>query len=96
MQHFNKGEEKIEIKSEKNLCQDCQECLQVLYSVLDGEADREQETFFYGHIQSCPHCLNCYEVDKTIQITIKEKISKKEVPIEIITFIEAKIKEHAS
>ena len=77
----------------KTNCNDCQFCLEVLHAVLDEEATLEQKCFFYSHIAQCVHCLDCYEVDKSIQETIKFKIAKMQVPGDLADCIKSKINE---
>ncbi|NJO03919.1 MAG: hypothetical protein HC880_21590 [Bacteroidia bacterium] len=81
----------ILVESQESNCPECDKCLQVLQIVLDGEGSPEEATYVDHHIQSCPNCLDCYETDKALRETVKEKLTRKEVPYELIAFIKAKV-----
>ncbi|MDX2305811.1 MAG: zf-HC2 domain-containing protein [Microscillaceae bacterium] len=74
-------------------CPDCEKCLQVLHMVIDGECSSEEKAFVEAHISSCTHCSDCYEVDKTIKESIHSKITKMNVPHDLVNFIKSKIGE---
>jgi mycothiol system anti-sigma-R factor len=80
-------------KAEISDCSSCSQCLQVLQIVLDGEASEAEYEFVQSHIQSCNHCFECYEVDKTLRTVVKEKILNINVPSDLVQLIEIKISE---
>jgi predicted anti-sigma-YlaC factor YlaD len=45
--------------------------------VLDREASAEDMAYVKSHLETCTHCLDCYETDKTLKEALKTKISKK-------------------
>lgn len=79
--------------SEISECSSCKQCLQVLQIVLDGEASEVEYEFVQSHIQTCGHCLECYEVDKTLREVVKEKIMHISVPSDLVQLIQIKISE---
>ncbi|TAE74683.1 MAG: hypothetical protein EAZ85_04085 [Bacteroidetes bacterium] len=85
MKQFNKNNE----------CQncECEECLQMLELFLDNEATEQQKNQVKLHIETCEHCKYCYEVDSQLKNRLKEQISNKKCPSEIIKCIQSKIKE---
>jgi len=74
-------------------CSESEECSQLLQLVLDGEATREQEDKFFKHIDTCMHCLNGYELEKSIRKLIKSKIKKQTVPADLVDSIKMKIRQ---
>ncbi len=73
----------------------CKDCVSNLYSVLDGEATKDQEEYFRTHIQECSHCFNLYEIDKSVKEVIKLKVANKEVPNSLISSIKDKLSNNA-
>jgi len=69
----------------------CKDCIKNLYQVLDGEATKEQESYFQSHINDCSHCFSLYEIDKSVKEVIKLKVTNKEVPSSLILSIKNKI-----
>jgi mycothiol system anti-sigma-R factor len=63
--------------------------------VLDGEASPEQQEKFMTHIDTCSHCFECYEVDKSVKELVKYKIENREVPNNLIDTIKSKIQKGA-
>lgn len=69
-------------------CSDCKQCLEILSIVADEEATQEQLNFFNQHIVNCEKCMDCFEVEKTLKDKIKQRIERREVPQEILSFIQ--------
>ncbi len=74
-------------------CGECNEFKDILYLIMDGEATKDQETFFTKHVEDCAPCLDHYNIEKSVLNTIKDKISKKTCPGELIEAIKNKINE---
>ena len=72
-------------------CSDFDKCLSILNFILDDEATREQEDFFYAHIEKCIVCFSHYNVEKQIRELLKRKLQKKTVPSELSSEIRNKI-----
>lgn len=77
-------------------CGECNEFKDILYLIMDGEASKDQETFFAKHAEDCAPCLDHYNIEKSVLDTIKEKISKKSCPKELINSIKDQINESPS
>lgn len=56
---------------------DCQETLQHLTLLLDGELDEHKEQQILGHIQDCWHCAEVRENEEKLKQLIKEKLTYK-------------------
>lgn len=72
----------------ENNCPDCDKCLEILQSVADNQACIEEKDYFFAHIMDCPHCLECFELEKGLKDCIKMKLERKCVPIELLETIE--------
>ncbi len=77
--------------SAKYSCEECKEFLEVLQLVLDNEATPEQIEFVDEHIENCGYCLECYEVDKTLRQTVKQKVQRIHSPQDLTLLIQSKI-----
>jgi len=77
-----------------NMKQDCpnkQECLQLLQSILDGEATLQQkEHFMREHLEECMPCYKNYHLEVAIRDLLKRKCSG-EAPVELINSIKEKV-----
>jgi anti-sigma factor (TIGR02949 family) len=73
----------------------CKDCVTNLYSVLDGEATKDQEDYFRSHITECSPCFNRYEIDKSVKEVLKLKVEHKEVPSNLIASIKNKLNQSA-
>lgn len=74
-------------------CKESKKCIEILELLLDGEASKEQEAFYYDHIEKCMPCYQYYNLDKTIKEILKTKIERKPVPQDLVSNIKLKIKE---
>jgi mycothiol system anti-sigma-R factor len=68
-------------------------CMQMLQSILDGEASAEQKDFFRHHMDKCMPCFKNYEVDMTIKEMLKIKCRGDEVPKELVDQLKDQIKQ---
>jgi mycothiol system anti-sigma-R factor len=79
----------------KNMKQDCpnkQECLQLLQSILDGEATVQQkDQFMKQHLEECMPCYKNYHLEVAIRDLIKKNCSCEEAPEELIHSIKEKV-----
>lgn len=75
----------------KQDCPNKQECLQLLQSILDGEATAQQkETFLKQHLQECMPCYKNYHLEVAIRDLLKKKCCN-EAPEELVNTIKAKV-----
>jgi anti-sigma factor (TIGR02949 family) len=72
----------------------CKDCVRNLYSVLDGEASKDQEEYFRNHINECSPCFNRYEIDKSVKEVIKLKVEHRDVPQSLISSIKDKLNQN--
>ena len=63
-----------EMKNMKHDCPHQQECLQLLQSILDGEATQEQKDKFMGnHLEECMPCYQNYHLEVAIRDLLRKK-----------------------
>lgn len=75
----------------KQDCPNKQECLQLLQSILDGEATSDQkEHFMKQHLEECMPCYKNYHLEVAIRDLLKKKC-QGEAPEELINSIKAKV-----
>lgn len=68
-------------------------CMEMLQTILDGEATPEQKEYFTGHMDKCMPCFKTHEVDMTIKEMLKIKCRGDEVPKEMIEQLKDQIKQ---
>jgi len=68
-------------------CLTCQEWAQL---VLDKEASKSQIDYVRKHLDTCPHCSDCFETDKALREMVRCKCGK-ELPTNLLEQIRAKI-----
>lgn len=80
-----------DMKNMKHDCPNKVECLQLLQSILDGEATLEQkEHFMKQHLEECMPCYKNYHLEVAIRDLLKKKCSS-EAPQELINSIKEKV-----
>ena len=47
--------------------------MEIMQSVIDGEASEEQVIFFRQHMEGCPSCSGNYRVETTLQELVRSK-----------------------
>lgn len=78
-------------KKGNNGCTEFEECLSILYLMLDNEANQEQEAYINKHIEKCMVCFEQYEVEKQIRQLLQTKLANQEVPRDLAQSIRAKV-----
>ncbi len=76
-----------------NKISECNECMQTLHLLIDGEASNNQKEFLEKHIEECMPCYQSYNIDKNVKEVLKSKIEKKPVPSALIANIKDKLNE---
>lgn len=84
---------KKKMKNVDKPCADHDKCIHVINLVIDGEANKEEEAFFYSHIRDCLHCAQYYKLEQSIREIIRKKLEVKEAPEELINEVRQKIKD---
>lgn len=72
---------------------ECVQCLQNLYLMVDGEASNDEEIFFTKHIDECISCFDSYNLEKSVKTFLQTRIEHKPVPASLISDIKNKIKQ---
>ena len=84
---------KQKMKNVKGPCKDHEKCIHIINLIIDGEANEEEETFFYAHIQDCLHCAQYYKLEQYIREAIRKKLILKEAPEDLIQEVRQKVKD---
>lgn len=72
-------------------CPNKKDCLQLLQSIVDGEATQEQkEHFMKHHLEECMPCYNNYHLEVAIRALLKKKCCS-EAPQELVNNIKEKV-----
>lgn len=86
------GDEKLSSCSAKKES-DCRKFLDVVQLILDDEASEEQIKFFRKHVDACKHCLETYNMEKSVAEAIKSKLQSRCCPDKLVQSIKQKIRE---
>jgi anti-sigma factor (TIGR02949 family) len=81
------------MKNVEGPCKDHEKCIHVVNLIIDGEADKDEEAFFYKHIRDCLHCAQYYKLEQSIRETIRKKLEVKEAPEELIVELRKMVKD---
>lgn len=73
----------------------CQECLELLQLITDGEATPEEEKQFHHHIDECLPCYESFNLEQSIKEVLQTKLEKKQVPDDLIQSIKRQIRNTA-
>jgi anti-sigma factor (TIGR02949 family) len=80
-----------DMKDRKHDCPNKQECLQLLQSILDGEATEQQKDHFMKqHLEECMPCYQNYHLEVAIRDLLKRKCTG-EAPQELINDIKTQV-----
>jgi mycothiol system anti-sigma-R factor len=66
-------------------------CMEMLQTILDGEASDEQKAYFKQHMDGCMPCYKEYNVDMAIKELLKAKCCGGNCPEGLADQIKAKI-----
>jgi anti-sigma factor (TIGR02949 family) len=87
---------KKRLKNVEGPCEDHEKCISVINLIIDGEANEEEEAFFYSHIQDCLDCTQYYKIEQSIREAIRKKLEIKEAPEELINEVRRRVKDTLS
>lgn len=73
----------------------CQEYLELIELVIDGEATRSQEKYLNRHMKMCLKCLERFNLDRELKKVLQLKLASKEVPEGLAESIRTKIAKSA-
>ena len=71
---------------------ECNDCMQNLQLLVDGEITKDQESHFRTHLDECTPCFSVYNVEKAVKEVLQKKLEKKHVPSSLINSIIDKIR----
>lgn len=71
-------------------------CMEMLQSILDGEATPAQKTYFKQHMDHCMPCYKEYNLDMTIKELLQAKCCGGNCPEDLVAQIKEKIKSSAA
>jgi anti-sigma factor (TIGR02949 family) len=78
----------------KQNCQNQRECLEMLQTILDGEATADQKDHFLkDHLEQCMPCYKNYHLEVAIRELLKTKCTQH-APQELIDSIKKKVTEN--
>lgn len=66
-------------------------CMEMLQSILDGEATPEQKDYFKQHMDHCLPCYKSYNLDMALKELLKTKCCGGAAPDDLVAQIKAKI-----
>lgn len=70
---------------------DCQRLVNILEAVVDGQASKEDETFFNEHIEDCAPCLEHYELDQSLVELVRQSLERKKCTANLLGCIKEEI-----
>lgn len=71
-------------------------CLEMLNSILDGEASTEQKEYFRSHMDGCMPCFKAYNLDMAIKELLQTRCCGEEAPADLIDKIKVTISQQVS
>ena len=81
------------MKNVERTCPDHEKCVHVINLVIDGEATKEEEAYFYKHVKDCLHCAQYYKLEQSIREAIRKKLEVKAAPEELIVELRRRVKD---
>lgn len=81
----------MEQSDKKTNCDNQQNCIEMLQSIIDGEATPEQrQEFLTNHVEKCMPCFKSYHLEMAIKDLVKAKCNGQ-CPDGLVDEIKAKI-----
>jgi mycothiol system anti-sigma-R factor len=71
-------------------------CMEMLQTILDGEATEEQKNYFKAHMDVCMPCYKTYDLDMAIKKLLQSKCCGGDVPNELIDQIKSQVTQKSS
>lgn len=85
--------------SEKPMKQDCpnkRDCMELLQTILDGEATAEQKNHFIKHhLEDCLPCYKNYHLEVAIRELLKKKCGGNCAPDDLVQKIKSQISQNS-
>ncbi len=71
-------------------------CMEMLQTILDGEASEEQKQYFKGHMDNCMPCFKSYDLDMALKQLLQSKCCGGEAPQDLIEKIKIQISQKSA
>lgn len=68
-------------------------CLEMLQTILDGEATHDQKEYFKTHMDHCMPCFKSYDFDMALKQLVQSKCCGGEAPSDLIQKIKNQIEQ---
>lgn len=72
---------------------DCEKVIELLNTVVDGEATAEEQQYFNSHINDCVSCFESHQKQKLLKSLVSGHLKRVLVPEALILSIKSKIQE---
>jgi mycothiol system anti-sigma-R factor len=66
-------------------------CMEMLQTILDGEATADQKEYFKTHMDQCMPCYKSYDLDMALKQLVQSKCCGGEAPTDLIEKIKVQI-----
>lgn len=74
---------------------ECEKVVNLLDSIIDGEASSDEQTFFKTHIEECVSCFESHQKQKLMKSIISGHLKRVLVPASLASSIKARIQQTA-
>jgi nicotinate-nucleotide adenylyltransferase len=70
---------------------DCEKVVHLLDMIVDGEANPEDQQYFYKHVEECAPCFGILNKEKELKTFLQQSVQRKAVPSHLAVNIKALI-----
>ena len=84
-----------ELTEVKSANTDCEKVINILEMIIDDEANSDEQTYFYKHLEDCATCFDAHKHQKMLKDFLKMNVRSKEVPVSLISTIKKIVQETA-
>lgn len=71
-------------------------CMEMLQTILDGEATDNQKKYFKEHMDNCMPCFKTYDLDMALKQLLQSKCCGGEAPQDLIEKIKIQISQKSA
>jgi mycothiol system anti-sigma-R factor len=71
-------------------------CMEMLQTILDGQATEEQKQYFKVHMDHCMPCYKSYDLDMSLKQLLQSKCCGGAAPSDLIEKIKQQIEQKSS
>ncbi|QCR23484.1 anti-sigma factor [Pontibacter sp. SGAir0037] len=72
---------------------DCDKVIELLNTVIDGEATADEQLFFNSHIDNCVSCFESHQKQQLLKSLVSGHLKRVLVPEALVLSIKAKIQQ---